>query len=688
MSESVVPEGPQSPHGAQPSPEPPSLTEIKNNEVGGDVIAGHHVTVTKYITQLAHLQPHGVSRCGILPRAVFERPAEFEDALKYLAPDGEETPAAGVLVLVTEPESGARTTALRLLDESLPEGLEIFELLPDWDAPDVSRIPSEKHCGYLLNLSTQSNTLDDDFRNQLSEYATVARDQGTLLIVLTTSRGWGSVIVGKSLPAPPLVAMRISRPSAAGITERWLRTRHGTTERIAWLHDADSLFANLLSPMTVPGAAVRLAEVISNAEHRHDKQALDRYQGWGEQLGRWFGGSEDAWVPKRALYIATAFLERAPSRVVLDSTDLLLGTEDVGWPPEKGGVLAGPDARTRCGEAGISFLDDGTISVNDKYPGMAQALLRHVWRTRPQLVPVLIRWLEQISAPNSSAAHHLGRLAAALTALAESEGVGVVLDRVEQWVKEGCQRRLAVRVLDDLAVHPRIGASVRDRLRGWSQAPTIPGRQGAVAEICRGKLGTEYTQVALNRLRKILDSSPEAGPRTEALKSLTHLLTHPVSMAPTLAAITDWAAIPSASGAAFVHLLSPASEDGTATDRTLVHSLLTQEGEKGTAILTLLRSGWRSTWRNPEARRTAAAALDGWCSVVEAGSLPQEPFEQVVSVVLDEESDNALNSDLQRIISGGGPVRSALLSSYVHRVRESARRSGTPSSTPEPELIP
>ncbi|WP_019436011.1 MULTISPECIES: hypothetical protein [Streptomyces] len=665
-----------------PSAEIPTFPQITGNEVYGDLLAGFNVTVTKYITQLAHLEPHAISRSGILSSKQFECPAEFDDALQLLTPGAEDNPGASVLVLVVEPGSGARTTALRLLDELLPEKAEIYELFPDWDSPDVSRIPREKRCGYLLNLSAEGEALTETFRNGLNEYAALAREQGTYLIVLASARVWGTLITGTVFPTPPLVPLRMGRPNAAGITERWLRTRFDASERIAWLHD-DSLFTNLLSPTTPPHAAVRLAEVIKRADHRKDERAVAAYQGWDEKLKEWFGSSDDAWVPRRALYIATAFLEGAPSRAVLDSADLLLSAEDVGWPPDKGGVLAGPDAKTRCDEAGISFLDDSTISVNHKYPGIAQALLRHVWRTRPQLIPVLTRWLGHISSPKCPGSGHLDRLAAALTALAESEGAGVVLDRVEQWVKEDSQRSLAVRVLDDLAVHPRIGPSVRDRLSDWSKAPTMPDRQQAVADICRRRFGTEYTRVALNRLRKVLDTSTEAEPGNEAMSSLADLLTAPNSMGRTLAALVGWATAPTPSGSAFVRLLSLTS-DGEQVDTRLVNHLLTQEGARGAAVLGMLRDGWQSTWRRADSRPLAAAALDGWCSAVESGLLPQEPIEAVISAVFEEESSNPLNGDLHRIVGGSSPLRRALLDSYVRSVRGAAARNRTPSPAPLP----
>ena len=47
---------------------------IRGNEVGRDLNVGENVNVTNYLTRLAHLHPHPVTRNRILARATFEPP--------------------------------------------------------------------------------------------------------------------------------------------------------------------------------------------------------------------------------------------------------------------------------------------------------------------------------------------------------------------------------------------------------------------------------------------------------------------------------------------------------------------------------------------------------------------------------------------------------------------------------------
>ncbi|MCO8308893.1 hypothetical protein [Streptomyces sp. RKCA744] len=661
---------------------------VKENEVGRDLNVGNNVNVTNYLTRLAHLKPHPIARRGIIKREVFEPPSGFEDALRALVLDpAGAAPFAGVLILVCEPGAGSRTGALRLLDACLPEDGRIFELFPDWEEPDVSLIPDEERTGYLLNLMGDKEPLSADFRDRLEEYAAKACTQGTRLIVLIDHHGWGSM--ASRQPRSPLVAMQLGRPSAAGVTERRLRSHFGAADRTAWLHDDGSEFRGLLSSATSPRAAVYLAEIIARAESSKDAQARDEYLGWKAQLTVWFGGSEKDAPEPRALRIATAFLDSCPARAVLDAADLLLAAPEVAWPAPVGGVLAGPDAKKRCTDADIAFRDDGTVSLADGHPGIDQALLRHVWHSRPQLVPVLTSWLGQISAPGGPAVPHLGQLARSLTVLAQSQGPTTVLSLVQDWLNKGNHKGLATQVLDDLAVHPRIGSAVRLSLRNWAKAPTMPSRQEAVAEVCGQRFGRDFTQVALNRLRDVLDCANNPGPRDGAMKTLRVLLASPQYMAQTLTALVNWTSEhssqePTGSGSAFVHLLTvpPTSDEGSkeedpAPEPLLVHALLTREDEDGDAVRLLLRRGWSASWRHPGLRAQAAIALEGWCAGVESGALPQQPFAGVITAIFEVEA-NALSDDLSRIIGGHSPLRTRLRRQYAEAIHHAVAQ-GVPA---------
>ncbi|WP_441246971.1 hypothetical protein [Kitasatospora sp. McL0602] len=680
----IPPTGAQAPEpAAAASPQEsgdPNGVAMTANQIGGDVnIARRDLYITKYVQALAYLRPRPLSREHILRRDLFEPPGGFTDASRLLKPEHGQGDAQHVLVLVTERGTGGRTEALRLLDDCLPLDARLFELLPDWEKPDAALIPEEPNTGYLLNLATEGGFLSDRFREQLAQYAVRARTDGTWLVVLASRDAWGSVAdaaSGTAVPAVPAI-----RPSAAGVVERRLLAKSDTADRVKWLSMSDSVFVNLLTPDTAPGEAERLAGIIARATAHDDANARAEYKNWEGVLEQWFSGDEDGAPRPRALRIAGAFLDCCPARVVLDAADRLLAMSQVNWPTLPGGPLAGPDAKSRCADADIAFRANGTASISQDRPGIDRAVLRHVWHTRPQLVPVLKDWLGQISAAKEIAEPYRERLASALTTLAESEGPGTILDLVEQWLAQEGRKSLAVNVLDDLAVHPVIGAAVRDKLRNWAKGTSKGERQRAVVAVCGRQLGRDFPHIALTRLRYVLDQPADEATARAALDTLAGMLGEPTLAAQVLKALVDWmpeqdgdARPPSTSATTFIGLLDlgtagTADDDGVGSVAALVLDLLSHEGAEGEAVRKLLMDGWRAAWRNSGTRSVAALALDSWCRAAEASKIPGGLLQEVISVVFEEEADS-LGDDLNHLLGGDSELRRGLRHQYAQAIRD------------------
>ncbi|MGO4747159.1 hypothetical protein AB4212_00685, partial [Streptomyces sp. 2MCAF27] len=385
--------------------------------------------------------------------------------------------------------------------------------------------------------------------------------------------------------------------------------------------------------------------------------------------------------------IAAAFLDGARVRTVLDAADSLLADPEIHWPVRQGGPLAGAGGSQRCVDAELDYSPDGVVSITKHHPGIDRALLGHVWRERPQLVPVLTRWLSAISQPKGIADACLPRLAQVLTTLAESEGADVVLDLTQNWLRNGSVRytQLVVDVLDELAVNPVLGPEVRKVLTQWADGHSTPERQLAVVKVCERKLVREFTSVALTRLKYVLESTWKKKARTDedekareaALTVLKSLLGDTGLSARVLKTLVDWT-MPENNASEKVELSRAAFLDVFALDDaesspSPVALLLSTEAEHGAAVRELLRNGWQATWHCPELRERAAEVLGRWCDAAEAGELPGDAVEEIVAVVFSAQAD-VMGGELDRLIAGTAPFRARLRTRLFHVVRETAAR--------------
>ncbi|MFD0032110.1 hypothetical protein ACFVJK_28295 [Streptomyces sp. NPDC127172] len=654
-----------------------STPHLSNVAAGRDILVSESgIHVTNYEMTLRHLRPHPVDRTSVLSETLFVEPQVRHDGDPSSdVPDVSTVePMPNIVRVLLGPEkSGRRTAALRMLDAMLPEGRRIFELFPDWEEPDVARIPCEPNTGYVLNLAGIQEQLGDTFQEQLHSYAQRAALRGTRLIIIGDDLVWHRTHDGRS--DAPVAVLTIKRPDARKIAQRRISADPLRTARVAWLHDSQGVFAGLLKGNEPPGDGVRLAEIVLQADSSRAPEARDRFLDWPEQLKSWFAGSDEGVAERRALQIAAAFLDGSPAVVVLGAADELLADSEVNWPARVGGPLSGGDDTQRCAGADVEFEDDGTVSITRPRPGIDRALLRRVWRYRPQLVPVLTRWLGEISKPGGVAEGCLPRLAESVTYIAEAEGPATVLGLVSDWLLTGKARHvdLAVDVLGRLACDPQLGAAVRKELGAWAKQSSRPERQRAVVAVCRGELSTAYTSIALTRLRYVLDRARDPQTTGETVDVLRVLLQHPLLSARVLQALTEWAASAdndAPSREAFLRVFTPR---GTGETWDLPSSLLTAAGRNGRTIRQILQNGLRTLWRRNDARTTAAVILGDWCDAADAGLLPADAVEEIVTVVFAEQAD-ALGDDLDRVIGGATEFRRRLRSRFVDVVRETAAR--------------
>lgn len=500
------------------------------NQVSGDYEEHHH----RYVRGWEYL---GGTQIDKLEMDLVE--GAFYDASNSDPQRGQVAVTAGmlrrdvsrphVLVLLGEAGAGKRAAALRVLREAQVPRERIQWLLLDWDSPRAEQIPHTPGHAFILDL-TNYNLLSEEFYTGLSNYQKNAEASAATLIILATPDAWRP---GHRISVP---SVTLRRPPAKEIAKTHLR--YLAADRVGWLDDAP--LEGLLTEGTHARDAARLAKLVADADENDKAAVKEEFTGWKELLRGWFDRhckAED--LRERSLLVAAALLEGAPADVVMDAADQLF--KEVGGVLPPGGALAGRDLSVRLETIKASRVGEN-ISLEEERHGLAEAVLTHVWEQRPQLRSVLLEWASQISAANGIAVRHLRRITDALVQLSLLPGGTKVSSVASSWIDMGGvgHRRLALELLETMALHPVTGVPSRKQLYDWAfQTGTSEERATAVAELCAGKLGEKYPRVALTRLR-LLASRDDGRARTAVAEAVRTLASTPEQRTLLLSEIVDW----------------------------------------------------------------------------------------------------------------------------------------------------
>ncbi|MCM3821471.1 hypothetical protein ACP4TB_24670 [Streptomyces sp. DR3-1] len=645
---------------------PASRQSVTGNVALGSInTAGRDNNITNYLTGLRHLRPRPVDPHKLMPANRFVSPGDsFDNAAQAIRLHFGGMANAHIVVLLAAEEHGRRSAGLRLLAATNVPTDRVFELLPDWDEPDVACLPEERGAGYLLNLRSVTRPLPEAFYGDLVTYASTLRKAGSCMVIITTKAAWSQARAGG--PQAEILVREIERPNPTAVVRRYLDSDEGTRDRSGWIDNKESLFHGLLPPDCAPGEAVRLASIIAKAKGMGDSDALDEYQGWESHLStEWFAGGSKG-VETRAVRIAGAFLNKAPAEVVLNSADLLLAAPEINFPKPEGGLLARPDAPKRLDPAGMSF-DTATGTASLIHESQGPAILRYLWTKHRQLTEeVLTQWLQDIS--QGPAKKHLDAIASALTHLAETVGVAPIFELAEGWLRDAGKQHqgLVGDLMSELAVHPVLGSQVRAELATWAKGKTRPERQCAVARACSGPFGKTYSSQALTRVRYILDSSGTEESRKEAVSAIRALAVDddlaPLVTDTVVAWITNEGKSSGTDRQVFFDVFSvPPSADQLENEPLAV--ALTKPAEAGEAIRRRLFEAWQHVIQNSADPVPAQQVLLSWRVGAEAGRLPSGP---VVDLIIALGGATGIGGPfIKAVVKAKGPLKDALIDAIL-----------------------
>ncbi|MFF3459692.1 hypothetical protein ACFYXH_36435 [Streptomyces sp. NPDC002730] len=507
-----------------------------------------------------------------------------------------------VLVLCGEAGTGRRTAALRALCQAGVPRKRISWLVLDWDRPRTEQIPHTAGHGFILDLT--GYRMHEDFYTGLADYQQQAQAAEAVLVILADPSGWNP----GTLATVPTV--HLARPSAVQVAEAHLR--HLAAGRVDWL--TNDPLDGLLAQAASASEGARLARLIAQVKGDDRSAVKQQFTDWHDHLEGWFEKhSAPGDLRERALLVAAALLEGVPADVVLGAADRLFS--EVGGELPRGGALSGRDLDKRLEAICASPTGDEGISLEEKQRGLSEAVLKYVWRQRPQLRPVLLEWASQISAPNGVAVLHLRRITDCLVQLSLLPGGSTVRSVASKWIETGheAHRQLAVEILETMALHPVTGVAVRKQLYSWAYHKTTSKQlTAAVAAICAGRLGQKYPRVALTRLR-LLAARDDAQARDGVADAVRTLASDPEQRVLVLSEIVDWAestdsTIHKAGASTFLALTDITSD-------TLLPLPAPQESadEAPDALAgQLFVRGWRAALREPTAAQEAHRHLAAW----------------------------------------------------------------------------
>ncbi|MGY0068379.1 hypothetical protein ACWZEH_16515 [Streptomyces sp. QTS137] len=458
-----------------------------------------------------------------------------------------------LLVLRARSSSGAGTTAFALLAElhgtDGVTGLDSSEDLASW-RPREAR-------GYLLQ-GLSSGAADSLGEVGLTALADLLRQSGAHLVVtvraeVTLPRDttpW-QVVHHPPLPADVAAGLLNAMAKAGELT------RAQKIEALGHLGSAD--FAGHLHAHPLPQDAVEVAEGLRElvTSGKSGTSVLDGLR-TGSSAAAHRALAESSHRADSLSLMAAISLLAGQDRTIIEEFSAILrpliderdGPAPVGQEPQARRDLLGPAFEERLESVGARVVPTCSMAVQ-RYPVQpvvfsgrhrSDALLRCLWLDYEGMAPLLWKALDETP-------HHTG------IELAAGRAIGKVLvhatgpNTLRQLVPFAAsdkrwRRRLVAYALGEMVQHPVLTGAVRDQLRHWSRAVSVPLRC-TVAETCAGSYGLARPAIALSLLDAALNNPDEdldRRLRSAVSFALSVLLSEKANHTPVLDRLRSWQA--------------------------------------------------------------------------------------------------------------------------------------------------
>lgn len=535
----------------------------------------------------------------------------------------------GLIVLVGAIGSGRETLGLRLLRLVLQSSGHLYRLDPDWSKPKTRYLPQRQGMGGVLDLSfTILESPDEDFGRDLVDYGRQGLQRGQYTVVLSTPQLWE----GGLARATQEVTFRFDVPDPTALIKQGLEHR-GHKDRDHWL--SESGVASLISSRPRPADALRLSEIISRCSDKEDlAERLGELTGWREYIEDTLlypASIKHAPEPltSRTVLWSTALLDKAPDRVVVAGSDLLLKHLEVDRSPA---VLAQEPTLGKKMQAAHVPHENGVVNLSKDRAKLDLAVLRHLLKEFPGIREKVLGWVREVFTLGALPKDDVKRAMERIVDLACERADSELLRTVNTDLSEA-QRSIAVQVLTEKALDSEHGAYVRNQLYRWVRGKASKSALTLVTGVCGGELGTRKPEIALIRLRLIAESDQHDS--TELAKALTNLArTEPDLVFGALRSWLSKAELQSAGRAAFLSLA------GTPDGRIL---LLGPNGERlrSTEDREWLVQTWSKAVEGHDLRSTAGRTFAEWSELASEGNLPSET-QQLLAEVFRRDRDSLM----------------------------------------------
>ncbi|RAO45773.1 hypothetical protein GAR06_03291 [Micromonospora saelicesensis] len=489
---------------------------------GRNYYAGRDINETHYHPSTMRARPLDVEKIARLEKYFEWSPNGQGDSLS-------EALAAlnkrGAIAIVGPRSTGRSTSGQQLLmrlskssDSARPSKILFKKIVPDWDQPDISQLPSLPSHYYLLDLSGSGGLAsaegganerpDRSFGVDILDFGEQLRLKGSALVIVATKESWRDCQLVASE-----VSFELGMPSARQVAETHIALL-GASSKSSWL-DSPKLTKRLVDGVT-PAQAVRVAEAVQrNADVYH---AVAELESWKDQILQWFEAHTD--VSRRALLVAAATLGASSPKAIRQAALLLRQ------------LIGDSDQSDRCPLAGDGLLQQMRIleaaetpqgyDITAHRPKYDEAVLDYIWDQHAGMQAPLVRWMFQIITDGIEGVTP-ARIAAVGTGIALRHGNHGFLKYAEELANRNDSKlfNLALSMIDETVLDQNVGGRVRAQLLEWASSDSEPNGRLA-AQACGQRLGIERTQQALTRLAKLL-SRPSNQAHASAIKSLIAL---------------------------------------------------------------------------------------------------------------------------------------------------------------------